>query len=180
MVDAAGLLGKLAQGDLESIQFVLDQHGQPLLNYLHRMIGDRSAADDLLQEVMVKLIQSAGSIRDEKSLKTWLYTVARNHAVSYLRHRKAVRQNLPEPPAEPMRPDDHADRRERAEAVQRAVDSLDEPFRTAFVLCEMQGMDHENASRIMGCSVKTVSTRLYRAWDRFRGLIKPYLSGIKS
>jgi RNA polymerase sigma-70 factor (ECF subfamily) len=171
------LLTRLRGGDLDAIQAVLDEFGGMLLAYLARMVNDRWAADDLLQDVMVKLIRNAGSIRDEKSLKTWLYSVARNEAVTYLRKHRAEKRNLPEPAVGPESPMEDADRRERIEAVQRAIDALEEPFRTAFVLCEMQGMDHESAARIMECSVKTVSTRLYRAWEKFRTLMRPYLSG---
>jgi RNA polymerase sigma-70 factor (ECF subfamily) len=169
------LLERLQKGELDAIQSVLDLYGQPLLNYLYRMVGDRWMADDLLQEIMVKLIQNAGSIRDEHSLKTWLYAVAHNHAVGFLRHKKVERTNLPEAPNPPATPTENADRREKIEAVQRAVDSLEEPFKPAFILCEMQGMDHESAARVMECSLKTVSSRLYRAWEKMRVLLRAYL-----
>lgn len=174
-MDSGHLLQRLRDGELDAIQAVLDQYGQALLTYLYRMLGDRWTADDLLQEIMVKLIQNAGSIRDEKSLKTWLYAVAHNHALGYLRHKKVERTHRPEPPAAPATPVETADRREKVEAVQRAIEQLEEPFKTAFILCEMQGMDHENAARVMECSLKTVSSRLYRAWEKMRVLLRAIL-----
>ncbi len=176
-MSAGDALRRIGRGDPDAIQAILDEFGQPLLNYLYRMLGDSWAADDLLQETMVKLIRNAGEIRDEASLKTWLYSVAHNLAVAHLRRKGVERRNRPEAPDGPARPEESLDRTERIEAVQKAVDQIDEPFKTAFILCEMQGLDHESASKIMGCSLKTVSSRLYRAWDRFRALMKPYLLG---
>jgi len=172
-------LARLRDGDADSLRGVIDEFGPKLLNFVYRMVGDRSAAEDLTQEVFVKLLSHADEIRDERLLGTWLYSVARNHSINHLRSRKTAQRNRPEPPAEPSRPDEAAGRRELAEAVQRALDGLEEPFRTTFVLCVMQEMSYEEAAQAMSCSVKTVSSRLFRARDKFRELMRPYLYEVR-
>lgn len=172
-------LARLCDGDPGGLQSVIDEYGPRLLNFVYRMVGDRWAAEDLTQEVFLKLMTHAKEIRDERYLGTWLYSVARNHAINHLRRRRTAQRNPPEPAAEPVPPDQAAGRRELAGAVQRALDSLDEPFRTTFVLCVMQEMSYEAAARAMGCSVKTVSSRLFRARDKFRQLMRPFLFEVR-
>ena len=64
-----------------------------------------------------------------------------------------------------------AETREANETIERAIEQLPAKFREAFLLCEMEGLSYEDASAILGCPVKTVSTRLFRARQRFKSLV---------
>jgi RNA polymerase sigma-70 factor (ECF subfamily) len=75
----------------------------------------------------------------------------------------------------PSRPDQVAQRREMLAAVEEAIAALPEKFREAFLLCEMQGLSYEEAAAALGCPLKTVSTRLFRARNRFRKMIETHL-----
>ena len=69
------------------------------------------------------------------------------------------------------RPDEIAETREAQEAIENAISELPTKFREAFLLCEVEGMSYEDAAAVMGCPVKTVSTRLFRARQRFTSLV---------
>lgn len=122
----------------------------------------------------MKLIHKARTIRDEKNLTSWLYAVARNHAINYLKHRQTIRETRPPAPTNPRRPDEDVAQQELAQAIQRALDELEEPFRTTFILCALEGMEYEAVAKIMDCSVNTVGTRYFRARAKFRDLMRPF------
>ena len=81
------------------------------------------------------------------------------------------RPHLPEDPRS-NRPDEVAEAREAHAAIEAAIEKLPPRFREAFLLCEIQGMSYEDAAVVLGCPVKTVSTRLFRARQRFRAAVE--------
>lgn len=101
-----GLLDRLRSGDEAAIRRLVEDLGERLVHYLRRLGGDRWAAEDLAQEVFVRLI------REEGSPKTLLYSVGRNLALNHLRARRTAARVVREPPAGPPTPDEDADRRE--------------------------------------------------------------------
>lgn len=70
-----------------------------------------------------------------------------------------------------MQPDAVAETREAQAAIEQAISELPTKFREAFLLCEVEGMSYEDAAAVMGCPVKTVSTRLFRARQRFSSMV---------
>lgn len=157
------------------------EHAEGLKTYAARMLQDPILAEDVAQDAFLALYRHLHQV-PEHAIRPWLYRVTRNLCLDHLRRRKfklrlfrdVAKEDEPDPIAADERadrPDDVAQSREAQEAIERAIEALPTKFREAFLLCEVQGMSYEDAASILGCPVKTVSTRLFRARQRFRAAV---------
>jgi len=170
------LMQALAAGRSEALRLLVDRHGTAVLNFLYRMTGDRAASEDLSQEVFLRVFRHASRYVAGGGFRGWLFAIARNLALNYGRHRRMERRvRAPAP-----RSEDPAERAELERAVEAAIDRIDEPFRSALVLCTVDGLSYDEAAAACGCTVKTLSSRLARARMRLRELLSPHLKEDRS
>lgn len=170
---------------MEAIAFnrAIAEHGDGLKTYALRMLGDPVLAEDIAQDAFLALYRHLSQV-PAGAFRPWLYRVTRNLCLDHLRRRKfklrlfrdlATRDDEERDPvpADPAadRPDQVAETRETQAAVEAAIQQLPAKFRDAFLLCEMQGLSYEDAAAILKCPVKTVSTRLFRARQRFKAAV---------
>ncbi len=168
------LMAGLAAGRSEALREIIRRHGPAILNFLYQLTGDRATAEDLSQETFLRVFRHARHYVPGGGFRAWVYTIARRLALNHGRDRAADRGRRPEiaPAAIP----DGGERSELQRAIERAIEGVTEPFRSALVLCVLQGLSYEEAAEASGCSVKTLSSRLARGRERFRELIAPYLA----
>ncbi len=183
---------QLEPDSLTTVAFnrAIAEHADGLQNYATRLLGDPIQAEDVAQDAFLALFRHLHQV-PTAAFRPWLYRVARNLCLDQLRRRKFKirlfrdvvkdddKPHLPRDPNE-HRPDEIAEAREAQESIERAIESLPAKFRDAFLLCEVQGMSYEDAASVLGCPVKTVSTRLFRARQRFRSLVSKEISAYKS
>jgi RNA polymerase sigma-70 factor (ECF subfamily) len=159
----------------------LAEHSDGLKAYATRLLGDSIAAEDVAQDAFLALYRHLNQV-PTAAFRPWLFRVARNLCLDQLRRRKFKLslfrdlQKDEDQPFTPMdgggvRPDEVAETREAQEAIEHAISELPTKFREAFLLCEVEGMSYEDAAAVMGCPVKTISTRLFRARQRFASLV---------
>ena len=160
------------------------EHADGLKAFATRMLGDSILAEDVAQDAFLALYRHLDQV-PQSAFRPWLYRVARNLCLDHLRRRKfkmrlfrdltsRTDEDDPGPTPEDIRgerPDDAASNRETRELIEKAIQELPPKFRDAFLLCEVQGLSYEEASHILQCPVKTVSTRLFRARQRFRAAV---------
>lgn len=172
---------------LELVAFnrAMSEHADGLKSFAARMLSDNLLAEDVTQDAFLALYRHLSQV-PASAFRPWLYRVTRNLCLDHLRRRKFKlrlfrdvekdddRPHTPED-LHGDRPDQVAETREAQEAIDEAVDKLPPRFREAFVLCEMQGLSYEDAAAILGIPVKTVSTRLFRARQRFRAAVTEHL-----
>jgi len=131
------------------------------------MTGDDSAAEDLVQETFLALPRAAVQFRAESSLRTFLLSIAVNHARHHvrgaMRRRVALSRFAREAPAGSPTPADEAERAELASALLRALDELPMEQRVAVILCEVEERTSADAARIVGVPEGTIRTRLHHA-----------------
>ena len=166
----------LAGGRSDALRELIDRHGAAVLNFLYRMTGDRAAAEDLSQETFLRVFRHASRYVAGGGFRGWLYAIARNLALNHGRDR-AMEKRIE--PARPTR-SDAVERAELERAVEAAIDRIDEPFRSALVLCTLDGLSYEEAAFACDCSVKTLSSRLARARARLRELLAPFIKEERS
>jgi RNA polymerase sigma-70 factor (ECF subfamily) len=160
----------------------LADHADSLKAYATRLLGDGIAAEDVAQDAFLALYRHLNQV-PAAAYRPWLFRVARNLCLDQLRRRKFklslfrdLQRDDDEQPFTPVdraaeRPDEIAEAREANAAIEQAIEQLPLKFREAFLLCEIEGLSYEDAAAVMGCPVKTVSTRLFRARARFQSLV---------
>ncbi|MCA3010078.1 MAG: RNA polymerase sigma factor [Phycisphaerales bacterium] len=160
----------------------LAEHADSLKAYAARLLGDAIAAEDVAQDAYLALYRHIQQV-PTAAFRPWLFRVARNLCLDQLRRRKFklslfrdLQRDDDDQPFTPVdrasdRPDEVAETREANAAIEQAIEQLPMKFREAFLLCEVEGLSYEDAAAVMGCPVKTVSTRLFRARARFQSLV---------
>jgi RNA polymerase sigma-70 factor, ECF subfamily len=173
------LMVRLMDGDIEAFDELYGRHGTRIRTFIERFTGDPEAADDLVQEVFLKVYRNPKLFDPRGRFLTWIYAVARNACIDFLRVRRlptistsggSSDDDAPsyDPPAPAhARPLEQTLDSELREQIGRLATKLSPKLREVFILCAVQGLSYEDAAAVIGCPVKTVSSRLSRARDRF-------------
>jgi RNA polymerase sigma-70 factor (ECF subfamily) len=176
-------------GRAQAFQELVERYQQRLLNFVYRTIGDRERAEDLVQEVFIRVHRHLHRFDQSKKFSTWIYTIASNLAKNELRNRsrnplvlfQAMKKTW-EADHRPLqfedphhRPDDLYRQRHLRELVEWAITQLPEHHREVFVLRELEGRAYEDIAEIANCNLGTVKSRLNRARNRFAQVIAPHL-----
>ena len=190
---SAEFIRRLQGGDEDAYRELLERWRRPVLNFVFRMTGDAAAADDIAQEVFVRISQKIGGfkptsdstfdIRNSQfdiqvaaAFSSWIFQIARNAALDALRHRaRHPADALEEQPAAGGRiadsapsPARSAELRDTGAEIAAAVLALPEDQRTALVLAEYHDFAVAEIATVMGTNVKSVEARLYRARQTLR------------
>ncbi len=160
------LLQCIAQKDPTAFREWYDRHSGALYRYLVRLLGDAHAAEDVLSEAMFAVWTDARRFRGECHPRTWLYRIARNKAVEWLRRRPEVAFAL-EDGADPVQERDH-ERADLRVALGQALAGLPREQREVVTLAFFHGLSYEEVARVVGCPVNTVKTRMFWAKRKLR------------
>lgn len=155
--------------DETAFEVLVWRHGPMVLALGQRLLHNAHDAEDVLQATFLTLVRKASSIGDGESLSSWLYKVAYRIALrSQARAAKMKTEGrlLEEVPA-PETADDSTWRELRS-LLDAAIQRLPEKYRTAIILCDLQGKTHREAAEQLGCAVGTISTRVTRAREMLR------------
>ncbi len=156
----------------------------PVHNFVARMIGRREDAEDVVQEVFVKLYHKLHTLREPKYFTTWLFSIAKNEAINYARkHRRKEMQSLEaampegEEPHAAFAPEaEHAMiAREREELLQAALEDVPEVNRAAFILGVLEEYSYREVAEMLGCTENNVKSRVFRARVVISAKLKAYL-----
>src|SRR6185503_1435742 len=141
-----------------------------------RMMANVAEAEDLTQEIFIHLHRKLGSFRAEAAFTTWLHRLTVNQVLMYFRRRSARRM---QPPDDGEMPDvaDPATLSPKVNsiidrlALEQAIGRLAPGYRAVFVLCDIEGHNHEEAAKLLGCSIGTSKSQLHKARMRLRQLL---------
>lgn len=188
-LDDSGVVNAFLQGEERAFQELVERYQTRLLNFIYRTIGDRERAEDLVQEVFIRVYRHLHRFDRSKKFSTWIYTIASNLAKNELRNRsrnplvlfQTIRKSWQdddrplqfEDPAN--RPDDLFRKRHLRELVDQSVGRLPEHHRQVFILRELEGKSYEEIAEITDCNLGTVKSRLNRARNAFAAIIGPAL-----
>ena len=159
MTDEAELMAAVSAGDAQAFEVLVRRHLPAIEVYALRFVGDRSSAQDITQEVMLKLWQRAGDYDATKArVTTWLHRLAHNVAIDQLRRsaKYVDDTNLPEVEAEP-------DLIDESGALQTALAQLPLNQRNALVLTYYQDLSNKEVAEIMDLGVRALESLLVRA-----------------
>ena len=189
LLDDSGVVTSFLGGEERAFEELVVRYQTRLLNFIYRTVGDRERAEDLVQEVFIRVYRHLHRFDRSKKFSTWVYTIASNLAKNELRNRsrnplvlfQAVKKNWQDEdrPLEfedsSTRPDDMFRKRHLRQVVEDSVAKLPEHHRDVFVLRELEGKSYEEIAEITGCNLGTVKSRLNRARNSFAEIVAPEL-----
>src|SRR5437868_4393508 len=187
---------QVREGDAAAFTELVLRYQNRLLTVLEHLVGNREQAEDLAQEVFVRVFKARERYTPEAKFSTWLFTIANNIASNALRSRSRRREvGVPEgngAESTPLSLDQLAkaasgamptralDRAEQAEMVRSAVASLNERQRMALLLAKFEGMSYQDIAQTMDLSVQAIKSLLSRARVNLKELLTPYVeSGVR-
>src|SRR6476469_449388 len=188
-LDDSAVVAQFLGGEERAFQELVERYQTRLLNFIYRTIGDREKAEDLVQEVFIRVYRHLHRFDRSKKFSTWIYTIASNLAKKELRNRsrnplvlfQTIRKNWQDDDR-PLqfedttaRPDDLFRKRHLRELVEESVAKLPAHHREVFVLRELEGKSYEEIAEITECNLGTVKSRLNRARNAFAEIIEPGL-----
>lgn len=186
--DAAIML-RVAAGDEGAFTFLVEKHNRPVIHFLYRMIHNQAVAEELAQEVFLRVYRARDSYRAEARFTTWLYRIATNLAVNHARdtrhERSAQTVYLDAPDEETGTTPDVADdepsveqrllKDERMAAIRNQVMALPERQRMAVLMHKYQGMDYRQIGEVLKLSESATKSLLFRAYQTLRERLKDFV-----
>ncbi len=173
----AALVARLRAGEEDAFHEFVELYQDRIITVVARVSGSMADAEDLAQETFLKAFRAIERFAGNSALFTWLYRIAVNTARDFLDHRRRrpsvpLDDGLVEPASDADGPDRDLERSELRQRVRAAVARLPEPFRTTLVLREMEGNTYEEIAQILGVSIGTVESRIFRARRKLRTLLE--------
>jgi RNA polymerase sigma-70 factor (ECF subfamily) len=164
------LVGRCRRGDEAAWGELVRRHTRRVFAIAYRFVGRVDEAEDLTQDIFVKVFQSLDRYREsDGAFSTWIGTVARNHAIDNYRRRReeklrriedpAVLDTVPAGEESPLRSLERAD---QARLVHRGLRALPVDLREPLLLCDLQGVSYEEAAAALGIPLGTVKSRINR------------------
>jgi RNA polymerase sigma-70 factor (ECF subfamily) len=186
--DAAVML-RVAAGDEESFNYLVGKYHRAVIRFLYRMVHNQAVAEEMAQEVFLRVYRARESYRAEARFTTWLYRIATNLAVNLARdrrHEKAAQTiYLDEPDEETGARIDVADdrptveqtllRQERMAAIRSHVMALPERQKIAVLMHKYQGLDYRQIGQILKLSESATKSLLFRAYQTLREKLKDFV-----
>ena len=160
-----GVLRKAQRGDERAFSLIDRAYEQPVYNYVLRLVGDRNLAEDLTQEVFLRVFQGLRGFSDRSRFTTWLFQVTKNRVLDELRalerRPRAVVALEDIPPLEAV--DQPFERTETIDAVWRAVEGLNVDLKMALLLRDVVGLSYTEIADSLEITLATVKWRIYKA-----------------
>ncbi len=185
----AEIMLELKSGNMGAFDILLGKYRKPIIHFMFRMVHNQAVAEELAQEVFLRVYRSRETYRAEARFSTWLYRIATNLGVNHARdtrhERTAPTVHLDEPDYETGTTPDLADdrptaearllRQERMNAIRDHVMALPERQRTAVLLHKYEGMDYKGIGEVLKLSESATKSLLFRAYQTLREKLKGFL-----
>jgi len=185
----AEIMLQVKAGDDSAFEYLVQKYRRPMMNFMYRMAHSTAAAEDLAQEVFLRVYRSRENYEASAKFTTWLYRIATNLAVNHARDTRHERPentvSLDEPDEESGRTLDLPDRtpsaeetmvqRERLAAIRQRVHALPERQRIAVVMHKYQQMDYRQIADVLKLSESATKSLLFRAYETLREQLKEFV-----
>ncbi len=187
-LDDAVIMMRVRDGDISGYEYLMQKYRRPVMHFLYRMVHNQAVAEELAQEVFLRVYRARATYRAEARFTTWMYRIATNLAVNHARDTKyesaAHNVYLDEPDSESGTRPDVADdtpniehdlvQTEKFRAIRAQVDALPERQRTAVLMHKFQGLDYREIGRVLKLSESATKSLLFRAYQTLRDKLKDF------
>jgi RNA polymerase sigma-70 factor, ECF subfamily len=175
----AELMLRVKEGDGASFAVLLDKHRSSVIHFLYRMIQNHAVAEELAQEVFLRVYRSRESYEPTAKFTTWLFRIATHLALNSIRDGKNERlqerlddnpEDLPSKQVSDMRPNVEAALlyEARLEEVRKAIAALPQKQRAAVLMHKYQEMEYSQIAKVLQCSESAIKSLLFRAYETLR------------
>ena len=182
-VEDIQIVAQVLEGNTEAFSALVQRHRERVYHTAYSLVGDLDEADDLAQEAFLKAFRALRRFRGQSLFFTWLHRIAVNCCLDHLKskHRRSFvsledyREDWDAPLAwvgRSEKSDVRVERRELQELLERALGDLSEGYRVTFVLRELEGLTYEEIAELLGCSIGTVKSRLFRGRAKLREILQ--------
>ena len=169
------LLAELQRGSQRAFAEVYQEFSEGVFAYCLKILADRQVAQDVVQETFLKVQQHAHTIEKSQSFRSWIFRIARNEALMQLRKKRANGSVENGSVWDEETPYQQAVATERAEAVNRTLDSLKREYREVLVLSVYEGMSYAEIANVTGATESSVKSRIFKARKAMIERLKGYL-----
>ena len=169
------LVNRGRAGEMEALEGLYETFKGPVFGLVYRYAQNRAVAEDLLQDVFLKVFSHMEGVRDAATFPGWVFRIAVNTAYSHLRQKRVQTEKLvplgdlegriEEPGAEPVEKD-------LQRPLEEAIQTLAPRLRSVFVLHDVEGYKHEEIARALGCAVGTSKSQLFKARIKVRDYLR--------
>jgi RNA polymerase sigma-70 factor (ECF subfamily) len=174
-IDFAQLIQDGIRGDRPALEALYQHFKTPLYNLAYRYTLDAAAAEDILQEVFLKVFTHLEDINNVETFPAWVYRVGVNASLTYLRSRKReLKKSVPLADIEGRMEEASydTDMSHLRQPLEEAIQTLSDKLKSVFILHDVQGFKHGEIARTLGCSVGTSKSYLFKARIRIRRYLK--------
>lgn len=185
----AALMLRVKRGDMKAFEELAEKYKQPIVNLMYRMLRDLDEAEDLAQNVFIRVYQSADRYEVSAKFSTWIFTIARRLCLNEIRRRgrhpaeslDSSQNDNEEQPARQFEdvktfsPPETFLHGELAQKIEEALAQLPEKQRLAIVLCRQDELSYEEIAEVLGCSVPATKSLIHRGRETLKEKLKPYL-----
>ena len=185
----ADVMLRVKAGDEPAFDYLVQKYRRPMVSFMYRMAHNAAAAEDLAQEVFLRVYRSRGSYEASAKFTTWLYRIATNLAVNHARDTRHERPenmaSLDEADEETGTTMDVADtspnveeklvKQERLKAIRQKVENLPERQRQAVLMHKYQQMDYKQIGEVLNLSESATKSLLFRAYETLREQLKEFI-----
>ena len=185
----AEMMLRVKAGDDSAFDYLVQKYRRPIISFMYRMAHNAAVAEDLAQEVFLRVYRSRANYEASAKFSTWLYRIATNLGVNHARDTRHERpenvMNLDEPDEDTGQAPDLADktpnveeeilRRERLAAIKQKVEALPERQRMAVLMHKYQQMDYRQIADVLKLSESATKSLLFRAYETLRQQLKEFV-----
>ncbi|WP_250277866.1 RNA polymerase sigma factor [[Clostridium] colinum] len=179
------IVEKVLKGDVDAFSNIIDKYEKMIYNLAYRIFNNVSDAEDITQETFIKIYKNLYKCEGKQSIKTWIYTIAYNTCIDEVRKRKGKNNisldmeidgkdnsfSLDFPSNEPT-PENYLIQKEGILEIEQAINSLNEDNKALIFLRDIKGFSYNEISEIMGLNIGTVKSKLNRARNTLKNILK--------
>ncbi|MGA7837651.1 MAG: RNA polymerase sigma-70 factor [Ignavibacteriaceae bacterium] len=172
------IIWKIQSGDVKIFEALFREYYYSLSRFTTSIVKSSSAAEDLVQDIFLKIWENRQTWNPQGTIKTYLYRASKNQALNYLKHLNVVNNwaEFSRNSFSSINPEDEFERKELLNSVNGAINQLPEKCKMIFLLHRHEDLSYREISEVLNISISTVETQMGRALKKIREILFPYLS----
>jgi RNA polymerase sigma-70 factor, ECF subfamily len=173
--DDFSLIERFIEGDESTFRTLVQRHKDKIRNIIYLTLNSNDAVDDIAQDVLITIYKNLKSFRFQSQFSTWLYRITVNKCKDHLRKVKIrsifipIKDGEEDPVYIPS-----MEHKDISEIVNQAISKLPEKLRLSLLLKDIEGLSYQEIAETVNCEIGTVKSRIFRAREGLRELLKPY------